>query len=469
MDLINNYNQALTLYQTKKYDEAIKLCNDILQKNSQHYFTWNLLGNIFFELNEFEKSKEFFITSISLNPDFIEAYFMLGNLLFANHMYEDSISIWQEALKINNSHSVIYSNIALSYIKLNNVIEGKKFISLALKLDSNNEDAYIYLAEIYKNELDIENYKKNLLYAHNINPNKPKTNFDLSYIYFLEKDYKKAFFHFEFRTLFEKHKYDYTYLPFEKYNFQDLKNKSLLIYHEQGFGDNIQFIRFLNNIKCNNISIGIQNSLNKLFSYNFPDINFKDAISISDKYDYMIPMMSIPYFFKIYNINNFKYLKVEDKHIVEFRNKLINNNKINIGIAWSGSKTSEIATSKNLKISDIKSLFDEKYNFYSLQIQGNEEIKEYENIKILGNEFKDFYDTAVAICALDLVITIDTSIAHLTGALGQKGIVLSNENQFDWRWDNINFKSIWYNSIKVYKYSDIKDAINIIKEEINEL
>lgn len=407
--------------------------------------------------------------SINFNPRFTEAYFMLGNVLFASHMYEDSIDIWKEALKIDNSHSIIYSNIALSFIKLNNTNKAKEFLELSLNIDCNNEDAYIYLAEIYKIESDMINYKNNLLKAISINSKNPKTNFNLSYIYFLERSYIKAYFHFEFRKELIEQKHNYNYLPFEKYNFQNTKNKSLLIYHEQGFGDNIQFIRFLNNMKCSEVSVGIQNSLNKLFSYNYPDIKFKDVILAQDKYDYMIPIMSIPYFFKIYNINNSKYLKVDEKDTIEFKNKFLNNNKLNIGIVWSGSRTSEVAQLKNLEISDFEPLFDEKYNFYSLQIDGNEEIKKYKNIKILGNTFKDFYDTAIAIKALDLIITIDTSIAHLTGALGQKGFVLSNENLLDWRWDNINHKSIWYNSIKVFKYSNIKDAIKIIKEEINEL
>lgn len=469
MDLNKTYNEALNFYQTKNYDEAISLCNNILQTNPEHFHTWNLLGNIFFTLNEFENSKEFFITSIELNPNFIEAYFMLGNLLFANNLYHDAIEIWKEALKINASHSVIYSNIALSYIKLNNYTKAKKFIDLALKFDSKNEDAYIYLSDICKNENDFKNFEKNLKIAIKINPTNPQTNFDLSYIYFLKKDYKKAFFHFEFRTVFDEHKHEYNYLPFNKYNFQNLKNKSLLIYHEQGFGDNIQFIRYLNKINCKNIYVGIQNSLSKLFSYNFPNIQFKDIIHTSDKYDYMLPIMSIPYFFKLYDIDSSNYLKVNEKDIFEFRNKLINNNKLNIGIAWCGSKTSKVSKSKNLQISDFELIFDDKYNFYSLQIDENEDLLKYKDVNILGTNFKNFYDTAVAISALDLIISIDTSIAHLTGALGKKGFVLSNNNQFDWRWDNINNKSIWYNSIKVFKYTNIHDAMKLIKEEINEL
>jgi Tfp pilus assembly protein PilF len=469
MDVTNSYNKALKFYQAKKYDEAIKLSNEILQFEQGHYLTWNLLGNIFFTLNDFEKAKNFFLMSISLNPKLIEAYFMLGNVLFSSHMYEDSISIWEEALKINNNHSVIYSNIALSFIKLDNIDKAKEYLDSALSIDPKNEDAYIYLSKIYKKESDIINYKNNLLKAISINKKNPKTNFDLSYIFFLEKDYIKAYSFFEFRKYLIEEKHKYNYLPFKEYNFQNLENKSLLIYHEQGFGDNIQFIRFLNNIKCSQLSIGVQNSLNKLFSYNFPNINFKAVINTQDEYNYMLPMMSIPYYFKIYNINNSKYLEVEEKDILEFKNKFLNKNKLNIGIVWSGSKTSEVAELKNLELSDFESLFDEKNNFYSLQIDGNEETEKYKNIKILGNNFKNFYDTAVAICALDLIITIDTAIAHLTGALGQKGFVLSNEDQFDWRWDNIKHKSIWYDSIKVFKYSNIKNVIKTIKEEINEL
>lgn len=471
MSEIENYNKALLLFNKEDFDSAIKLCNDTLQKNPSHFYTWNLLGNIFFKLKEFEQAKQFFATAIELNSNFIEAYFMLGNLLFSSNLYEDSISIWNKALEIDNSHLVLYTNIALSYIKLNNLEKAQDYLNVAINFNNsdNFEDIFICFSEIYKLKSDFISYKSNLLKAIQLNPSNPKTNFDLSYIYFLEKDYKKAYYHFEFRKELIEERDKYNYLPFKNYNFEKLENKSLLIYHEQGFGDNIQFARFLNNIDCKDISYGIQKSLYKLFSYNFPQIDFTKEIKVSDKYDFMLPIMSIPYFFNLYNIPDLPYLKVKKDDILSFRDKMLDPNKLNIGIVWSGSRTSALSKQKDLNLKDFETLFKDNRVFYSLQIENNDELKNYPNIKNLGKNFDDFYDTAVAICALDIVISTDTAVAHLTGALGKKGIILSNKNQLDWRWENSNSKSIWYKSLNIIKYLDINSSINIINKELDEL
>lgn len=474
MNETNVYNQALSFFHEANYNESINLCNQILQKNSLHFYSWNLLGNIFFKLNELDKAQEFFITAININQNFVESYFMLGNILFSKQKYQDSINIWEEALKIDNSHQILYTNIAISCLKLNDLEKAKKYLDLVLKKNKNTpiEDIFICLGQFYKIKHDLINYKKNLKKALKINPQNPDTNFDLSYIYFLEKKYEKAYYHFEFRKFMLDHQKNYNYLPFKEYNFENLEKKSLLIYHEQGFGDNIQFVRFLNSIKCKDISFGIQNSLNKLFSYNFPNISFKKEITNNEYYDFILPSMSIPYFFKINTINNSPYLKVNEKDVLKFRNDFLDKKYLNIGLVYFGSKTSNFSNFKNISLNKFQILFqNSNMKFHSLQIENDDEINSYPNIKTLGFQFKDFYDTAVAICALDVIISVDTSVAHLTGALGQKGFILSHENQLDWRWEEINSKAVWYNSLKIFKYNDtnIDKILDVINKELNEL
>lgn len=471
MNLNKKYNLALELYNNKEFDQAILLCNQIIDIDKNNYLTWNLLGNIFFNLKDFENAKHFFIAALNIKSDFIEAYYMLGNVLFEVSMFEDAINIWQEALKYTKKEPVIYTNISSAYIRMNKKQEALKFANKALEINNTYEDAFVCIATIYKNNIDLKKCKIFLQKALKSNPTNPLTNFDLAYIFFIEVDLKKAYKYFEYRKLIPNETIKYNYLPFQEYNGEDLKNKKLLIYHEQGFGDNIQFARFLNNINSNNISFGIQNSLNKLFSYNFPNICFKKEISLNDEYDFCLPIMSIPYKFNIYNIKSTSFLKVKNVDIINFKETNKINNKINIGIVWKGSTTSNINKQKSLKLKDFELLFKTETNrtFYSLQVEEKEELIEYPNIIDLGKNFKDFYDTAVAICSLDLIISIDTAVAHLAGALGQKTYVLNNKMQFDWRWVNKNKKSIWYDSISVFKYKKIEDIIKKIDKEINEL
>lgn len=157
----------------------------------------------------------------------------------------------------------------------------------------------------------------------------------------------------------------------------------------------------------------------------------------------MLPVMSVPHFFNINKISSQKYLKVKEEDINIFKKEFLDTNKLNIGLVWKGSKTSLIKDIKTLSLDEFEILFRNKNRvFHSLQIENNEELLKYKNIKNIGEEFRNFYDTAVAISALDLIISVDTVAAHLTGALGKKGFILNNKLQFDWRWDNTEEKSL---------------------------
>ncbi|XPV68895.1 MAG: hypothetical protein ACNI25_16540 [Halarcobacter sp.] len=469
MNLDETYDQALELYNKGRFEDSIKICNKIVDIDQNHPHTWNLLGNIFFKQNDLDSAKNFFITAINQKEDFVEAYYMLGNTLFTANFFHEAIGIWQEGLK-HEQVAIIYSNIAAAFIKLEDTNNALLNAQKALEIDDRCEDAYNCILSIAKKQNDletIENFSKILLM---LNPENAIANTDYAYTLLKKGDFKNGFKHFEYRKKLDTQKGKYAYMPFQEYKNENLEDKNLLIYHEQGFGDNIQFARFLKDIPCKNISYGIQNSLNKLFSYNFPNIKFLKEISSTDSFDYSIASMSIPYSFNINKIDAKSYLTVDKKDIENFKEKNILKGFKNIGIVWKGSQTSEFANKKSLELNNFELLFNyENRKFHSLQIDNKEDLVNYNNISDLGKEFKSFYDTAVAISSLDLVISVDTAVAHLCGALGKKGIVLNNNMQFDFRWEQINQKSIWYESLTILKYDDINKCINQLNRLIDEL
>lgn len=463
------YNEAYILYQNRDYQQALVLCNNLIQADANNYLVWNLLGQIFFQQLDYETAIQCLKKSIEIKPDFIESYYWLGNVFFSLELYNESISVLEEALYIDNSHSVLYYNISAAYLQLKKYDQSENYAKKTIEIDPKNEEGYICLSKIYRQRKDQKKALEYLLKALEINNKNPESHVDLSTLYFINKNYLSAFKHYEHRKYLEGKKHNYDFMPFKKYQGQNLKNKSLLIYHEQGFGDNIQFVRFLNKIECSKITYGIQNSLNKLFSYNFPNIDFQPEIRSNDKFDYMVPLMSIPHFLKLNVIDSTSYLQVNKDDVTKLR-KDLEPKKFNIGLVWTGSKTGVFYKEKILQLKNLKQLFkDKNRKFYSLQIADFEELESFSEIHNLGKSFQDFYDTAVAIEAMDLIISIDTAVAHLAGAMGKNCFVLNNSSQFDWRWEvNENNESLWYNSIKVYKYEDdVKKIINRLNYDIS--
>lgn len=471
MNYNESYDKALEKYNEKNYDESIKLLNEILQKDDNHHHSWNLLGNIFFNLNDLDTSKDFFIAAINKKSDFFDAYYMLANVLFkANHL-EDAINIWIEGTKYNPDFALSYANIAIAYDRLNKKEEAIFYANKAINLDVNCFEALFCLAKIYQNKQDLDKTQEYLQKVLEIDKKNVLANFDISYILLAKEKFKEGFKHFEYRKQMPNREHEYNYLPFVEYKGEKLEDKHFLIYHEQGFGDNIQFIRFLNKLSHKGLSVGIQNPLNKLFTYNFPKIEFLDEINSAMEFDYMTSLMSIPYFTNTKQISNEKYLDVDSKEVNEFKTKNIDSNKLNIGLVWKGSTAKKENDIKSINLDELNLILRNKQcDFYNLQIENFDEIGNY-SIKNIGKDFKDFYDTAVAIKSMDLIIGVDTAVSHLAGALGVKTYLIYNNNTIDFRWANKDRKSIWYKSVEVYIKEEIiqinKEIENILKEKTN--
>lgn len=430
MNIVEEYNLALKLYNEGKLDTA----------------------------------KKGFLFCLSQKEDFFNAQFMLGNIYLQQQEYKQAITAYKKAIQLNPKYTPTYNNLANIYTTLQKKEKVLICLNLALKQNKKCTNTLYNVAKYFKNSLNLKKSKTYLKKLLKIDAHHALAHFDLSYIYFIEKKYKKAFNHFEYRTRISNEESKYNYLPFKHLENQPIKNTKLLLYHEQGFGDNIQFIRFLNSKKLKNtqISYAVQNPLNRLFSYSFPKINFLSQIDSNMDFKYDLPIMSLPHRLHINKIKpEEKYLFVNKKDVNQFKKDFLNKKTFNIGLVWKGSSTQQADIKRSVSLFNFHPIYnDKKLQFYSLQIENNEELNQTHRVKDLGTNFKDFYDTAVAIESLDLIISVDTAVAHLSGALGKRCFVLHNVNVIDFRWEHQNQKSLWYKSIKLFKYKRIEDIMD---------
>lgn len=459
------YDQALEKYQLNDYDTSIKLLNEILQENENHHHSWHLLGHIFFNLNDLNSAKEFFLVAINKKQDFFDAYYMLGNVLFKADLFQDALNIWIEGSQYNPYFALNFANIAIAYDRLGQKEQAIFYAQKAISLDKNCTEAIFCLAKIYQARMDLEQTQFYLNKVIELQPDNILANFDLAYVELSLQNFEEGFKHFEYRKKMENRESEYNYLPFKPYTNEDLSQKKFLLYHEQGFGDNIQFIRFINHLQCKELSVAIQNPLNRLFSYNFPRVKFLDVIESSMDFDCMDAIMSIPFITHIKNISNKAYLDVDSNHISTFQQLHLKNNKLNIGLVWKGSTAKNENDIKSINLDALNFILNkDACNFYSLQIENFEEISNTSVVN-LGKDFKDFYDTAVALKSLDLLIGVDTAVTHLAGSLGVKTYLIYSTDTIDFRWAHTQNKSVWYESVEVFS----KEEIPLLSQKIDEL
>lgn len=492
----NNLGNALK--DIKDYKRAIQAFSDCIKRNPKNSSAYNNLGITFEALGDKNKAIWAYKEAVRINPNFSKAVNNIGVILYKQEKYEEAIQIFKIALNIDKDYHELHSNIGACLNKLKKYDEAISSLNLAIEKDPQNAGAYTNLGNVYNKIYEykkaaklheksielapngvnaysnvgtsykylnqankaIESYKK----AIELDPNFVNAHFDLATMYLAKGDYENGFKEYEYR--FQKdemksHIFNNKDI-FSKPMFtgkEDIKDKTLLIHSEQGFGDSLQFIRFVADIKekfsCK-IAVKCRDELKELFKCLEEIDILTDRSENTPSFDYHLPMMSMPYVLGIKNIKELKqhkgYLKAKKDDTFKVTKK---KGTLNIGICWSASVTGESYDGKVFDLNYLEKLVkSKKVNVYSLQVgPEKEDIKKFgfeNDIIDLTEQLIDFSKTASLINELDLVISSDTSVAHLTGALN-KPIWVPLQKIPDWRWQNKGEKSLWYPSAKLFR------------------
>ncbi|MDY5105914.1 MAG: glycosyltransferase [Actinobacillus minor] len=252
--------------------------------------------------------------------------------------------------------------------------------------------------------------------------------------------------------------------PISRWQGEDLNGNTLIILPEQGLGDVIQFIRYAIVAKEQGLNIVVKNrdALDGLLSYSLrkhgiPILGRDPIPSAVAAYAHV---MSFPHLFKT-TLENIpyseKYLEVEPEFEQKWRNLLGQKGyKKRIGVVWAGSKDHNRFRSRNMSFEQISSLFALDAEFYCLQKEvdpeDREKAKAFSNLSFWDDKIESFSDTAGLVSQLDLVISVDTSVAHLSAAMAIPTWIMITYNP-DFRWLLERDDSPWYDSVRLFRQS----------------
>lgn len=234
---------------------------------------------------------------------------------------------------------------------------------------------------------------------------------------------------------------------------EDLTGKSIVVYHEEGSGDFIMFSRFIPLLRERGVSkILLTGPTPDLLDLVSDNIKVEGIVPLEGPFesDYVIGSMSLPWRLGLdyVDVNGKPYMKAAPANI-PLRGKL------NIGLVWRGNPEYGMDAHRSMEFSEFCPLFDlPGAAFYSLQVGGasNEVTKlGFEGfVADLGSRAKSWRETAKMIMALDVVVTVDTAVAHLAGALG-KPVIIMITRASDWRWNRESEHTVWYDSMRVIR------------------
>ncbi len=480
----NIYNLTAIVYEKQgKLDKAIEFYKEAIKCDEKFVKAYNNIGVILYKQGRYISAIEMFKMSLTIDGEFISTYVNLGATYNKAKMYEEGEKVLLEAIELDDNASGAYANLGNIYNKMKKHDSARINHEMALMLDDKSSSNHANIGITYKNLTMYDEAQKSLEKAIKIKPDFVNAHFDLATTYLLMGDYERGFAEYEWR--FKKD--EMQSLLFElldvlqKPRFElglETEDKTLLLYSEQGFGDIIQFARFAEVLKERYPTLKLKIQVRSELKTLLEEMDCFEEVLVRGEeigeFDYQLALMSLPYVLKttLNSLpNSTPYMRVNGNIDVDLDEK-----KLNIGVVWGASRTSESYEGRVYSLNYLKPLMeDEDIQLYSLQVAGD--VEEIEKLGLSSNEIinledklSDFKQTALMIEKLDFVITSDTSVAHLAGALGKETFVMLQKNA-EWRWGLDEHKTPWYPSHKLVhqeRQGDWESAFSKVYKMIQE-
>ena len=475
---IDPLNNLIQLYFRKKdYIKLLFYSKKLIEIDSSNPSFNYKLGYALEQNNKVEESIEYYKNCINLNgKDKLKAFNNIGSILSKSKKYKIANQYYLDALKIDQNNSLTINNLLSNFLELRDEKNSDIFYEKAKNIDQNiiyflyNKVEYL----IQKNQIDdaIEilknNKNKDLKFfiklirvyyligerekAQNLfdELKKIETN-DSEYFQFLgmrflfQGNFEIGWKYYEHRNTKLKNIFN----TIAEWNGEDIRQKSIIIYNEQGLGDSIQFSKFIIPLLklTNNVTFLVQKNIIDIFKKDIPNLKVVSKENFHDnKFDFKISLGSLVKFFYKEKIDE-NFLTNNNLFDLPF---VLNKDKLNVGIAWSGSFNGPNEPYRSIPLKALNRIFSLDINFYCLQKEiWERDLIQFEktNIKNLGEY--SLGDMVAIIQKLDLVISSDTSILHLAASLNKETWGLLNLYP-DWRWGAFN-KIHPYKSLKLFQ------------------
>jgi len=400
--------------------------------------------------------------AIALRPDYGDALHVAGNALATLGRTQEALARYRQALAFKPDNAELHSNVAHALHMLGAHGEARGHYDRAIALRPGFTEAYFNRAVLSLETLDMAAAKADFEGAIAAEPAHEMAHRALSAVLLATGEFKRGWDEYEWRWRGaqtgaqagdRKREFD---VPRWSGDF-DIAGKRILLHAEQGFGDTIQFARYVPMVAAlgAQVVLEVQPALKPLFAGMAGVAELTGWLEPVPPVDCQCPVMSLPHAFgtTLETVPAPKvYLQADPALVAHWRKRL--GAGFNVGFACSGSTTHKNDSNRSIPIDRFMAIAGGGQRFFCLQkdfrAPDRAWLQAHPEIAVCAGELGTFADTAAAIEALDLVVSVDTSIAHLAGALGKPIWVLIPYNA-DWRWLQHRQDSPWYPSMRLFR------------------
>ena len=303
-------------------------------------------------------------------------------------------------------------------------------------------------------------------------PGAATPNFNLAVARLLTGDYARGWSQYEHRWNFEHLAGTLPTHSQPRWTGQDLKDKTILVVQEQGLGDVIQFVRFVFGLHTAGARVILQvnDNLAPLFAGSPVIHEIIDVTDVPAEFDLWTPIMSIPGVqgVTLQNLpHQLQYLAARTDLARAWQDRLGFKKRLRVGMCWSGRPDSWINRHKGMPFEVALALIQRNpdYEWINLQVEcsaDEAQILEHNGVQHFPGLVNNFADSAALIHHLDVVISVDTAVAHLAGALGRPTWIPLNWYGTDWRWGLGQDSTAWYPSARLFRQPGLGDWDTVV-------
>jgi tetratricopeptide (TPR) repeat protein len=438
---------AFSLIALKRHAEALENLDRALSLKPDDTHALNNRGAMLLELGRPAEALASIDDALRLKPGFVDAICNRGLALLALARGHDAIENYRQGLELHPQSSALLCNMGISWMALNRHSEAIEYFNRALAIAPGSVDSHWNLA---LSQLTLG-------------------------------DYPQGWQHYEWRWKrpeMAPHRRTF-HVPMLSAS-ADLAGRRILLHYEQGFGDTLQFLRYVRPLEARGakLIVAVPEALRRLAETSFPLAGVFAGDDVLPAFDLHCPMLSLPLACATTVATippaDPPYIRVPAEALKAWHKRLPAGKQCKIGLAWSGNPSHKNDANRSLGIEMLRPLLDVPgTRFYSLQKDVRERdrelLRDLPKLTLLGADFADFTDTAAALSRMDLVISVDTSVAHLAGAMG-KPVWILLPHAADWRWLTDREDSPWYASARLFRQREgrhVSDLMSRVRDELN--
>jgi tetratricopeptide (TPR) repeat protein len=456
------YNLGNLCYESGDIPRALEMMRQAIRLKPDYKEALFNLAVMLRKSGAFQESDAYFMKLLSFYPAYAEAHFQRGLLRYGEGKKEEALDLFMKTVGLNPRHVQALNNVGHLLQEKGAYEEAIAIYKRALAEKATDPEILFNIGTAYQ----FRGYIQEALDWFNrslfVSPDNPSAIFARGETLLAMGDLKEGFKDYQARLRVDKWKNKYSTLPGTPlWDGASLKGKTILVRGEQGFGDTIQFARYLPMVEemGGRVLFEVKKEVLPLFE-NYPGVDHLLLHTSSqefEKVDCYVHLLSLPHLFhttlsSIPPVVPFRYDRSRRKNPLADAGEM---DKKRVGIVWSGSPIHLNDLNRSCPSHHFSALFDIKgISFVSLQKgEGAKEIGSFGGLKKvvdLSPCLSDFFDTALAIESLDLVISVDTSVAHLSGTLGKSTWVLLPFSA-DFRWLMDRETSPWYPSMRLFR------------------